>query len=112
MDETYKIPGLHWDGLTILESKKKQNYVAQELSRYKSKKDYLARLINQQLTPCPPTKVNPHDPCEHVNMIKAEWNNKEISQQNGHYNNPAQKNFSQGGFSAKIFSNLPSRKLG
>ena len=104
MDETFKIPGLNWDNLTIQESKKQQNYVAQELSRYKSKLNYLARLTNQKLTPCPPMTFNPHDPCQTVKMLKSEWNNKNVSQQNGHYNNPAQKNFSQGGFSADTFS--------
>ena len=111
MDDTFKIPGLNWDNLTILETQQKHNYVIQELSRYKSKIKYLARLILQKITPCPPMQFNPHDPCATVKMLKVEWNNKDVSQQNGHYNNPAQKNFSQGGFSAVTFSKL-TRKLG
>ena len=103
MDDTFKIPGLDWDDLSITESRKKQNFVSQELSRYKSKQDYLARLIHQKLTPVPVKNFNPHDPCDSVKMLKAEWNDKDVTQQNGHYNNPALKNFSQGGFSAINF---------
>ena len=95
MDEVFKIPGLNWDDLTVMQSRKKQNFVNQELSRYKTKAKYLARLTLQKSTPVPPLTFNPHDPCENVKMLKNEWNNQNISQQNGHHILPANKNYSQ-----------------
>ena len=44
MEENYKIPGLLWEGLSIQQEKLQQNYVSQELARYKTKPNYLARL--------------------------------------------------------------------
>ena len=107
MDEFFKIPGLNWDNLTVRQSRQKQNFVSQELSRYKTKIGYLARLINQKLVPVPIEKFNPHDPCDAVKMLKSEWNNKDINQQNGHYTIMTNKNYSQDGF-ATFMTNILS----
>ena len=44
MEESFKIPGLSWDGLSIQQGKLQQNFVSQELARYRTKPNYLARL--------------------------------------------------------------------
>ena len=85
MDEQFKIPGLLWEGLSTQQEKLQQNFVAQELARYKTKTNYLARLQNLKIQPTPaPGKINPLDPCDNGVMIKLECNKKEKTQERGH----------------------------
>ena len=96
MNEDFKIPGLDWEGLTIQQVKMIQNLISQELQRYKSKEKYLARLQLLKLIPVPTEdKFNKHDPCDKVQMLKIEWNNFEMSQQNGHYMLTKNQNYAQ-----------------
>lgn len=96
MEESYKIPGIDWEGLSLLQSKRNQNFVCQELARYKSKEKYLARLQYLQLQPVPTQeKFNKHDPCDQCEMLKISWNDKEKCQQNGHYNLTTNQNYNQ-----------------
>ena len=82
MDEPYKIPGLGWDGLSIQQSKTQQNFVSQELARYKTKPMYLARLQHLQIKPVPtPAEINTYDPCADGKMIKMEWNKNDMTQE-------------------------------
>ena len=94
--ENFKIPGLDWEGLSITLTKFIQNYVAQELARYKSKNKYLARLQHLKLLPViTEEKFNKHDPCDKVEMLKIEWNGIEMSQPNGHYLLTIYQNYTQ-----------------
>ena len=96
MEENFKIPGLHWDGLSIQMTKFIQNFVAQELSRYKSKDKYLARLQHLKLIPVlTQERFNKLDPCDAVEMLKAEWNKLDICQKNGHYCLTSNQNYTQ-----------------
>ena len=96
MDESFKIPGISWEGISIQQMKYNQNFANQELSRYKSKDKYLARLQNCKITPVlTDPKFNPRDPCENIMLFKMEWNNNNISQPNGHYMLTANKNYRQ-----------------
>ena len=94
--ENFKIPGLDWEGLSITLTKFIQNYVAQELARYKSKNKYLARLQHLKLLPViTEERFNKHDPCDRVEMLKIEWNGVEMSQPNGHYLLTIYQNYTQ-----------------
>ena len=81
MNEPFKIPGLQWEDKSIQQSKIQQNFVSQELARWKTKKGYLARLNHMQCQPLPPEgSFNRHDPCATVELMKVEWNNKNMTQ--------------------------------
>ena len=96
MDNDFQIPGLDWDNLTIQQTKFIQNFICQELARYKSKDNYLARLQNFKLLPMlTSTLFNKHNPCDKIEMLKIEWNNQDISQQNGHYVLTKNQNYTQ-----------------
>ena len=96
MEDDFKIPGLDWEGLTIRQVKLLQNFICQELARYKSKEKYLARLQHLKLIPIPTEdNFNPHDPCDRVEMMKIEWNKLDMSQQNGHYLLTKNQNYAQ-----------------
>ena len=96
MDEPFKIPGLDWEDLTIQQVKFIQNFICQELARYKSKDQYLARLQHLKLLPViTEENFNKHDPCDRVEMLKIEWNKFEMSQQNGHYLLTINQNYGQ-----------------
>ena len=96
MEDSFKIPGISWEGISIQQMKYDQNFANQELSRYKSKDKYLARLQNCKITPVPTSpKYNPRDPCDNVVLFKIEWNNQNMSQPNGHYMLTANKNYRQ-----------------
>ena len=81
MNEDFKIPGLQWEELSVQQSKIQQNFVSQELARWKTKKGYLARLNLMQIQPLPMEgSINKHDPCTDGDVVKVEWNNKEMTQ--------------------------------
>lgn len=86
MSEPFKIQGLSWDGLSVLQSKQQQNFVEQELARYQYKTNYLARLKLMKVQPTPVEEFTPHDPCSNGIMLKLEWSNKDVTQvRNSHY---------------------------
>ena len=96
MEEEFKIPGLDWEGLSIQQVKMIQNFICQELARYKSKDKYLARLQHLKLIPVPTEeKFNKFDPCARIEMLKIEWNKTDISQKNGHYLLTKNQNYAQ-----------------
>lgn len=81
MEESFKIPGLQWEDLSIQQSKIQQNFVSQELARWKTKRGYLARLQYMKVTPVPTEgPINQHDPCANGEMVKIEWNNINMKQ--------------------------------
>ena len=81
MTEPFKIPGLEWDELSVQQSKIQQNFVSQELARWKTKKGYLARLNHMKAQPLPPEgPINKYDPAETCDLMKVEWNNKNMTQ--------------------------------
>ena len=81
MEEPFKIPGLQWDDLSVQQSKIQQNFISQELARWKTMDGYLARLQYMQVQPGPTEgPINKHDPCAESEIFKIEWNNQNMTQ--------------------------------
>ena len=81
MDEPFKIPGLQWDDLSVQQSKIQQNFISQELARWKTMDGYPARLQYMQVQPGPTEgPINKHDPCADSEIFKIEWNNQNMTQ--------------------------------